>query len=133
MAVPVDYLFLEVPNCSKALTHEASLLDNLCYALKNMPEMDCQPDNLKGEIFDLLFNSAEINKFAPRERAEYIKDMTTLRDITNQFATAEQKGLEKGRTEVRIAIAQNLLTMEYPIETIAQVTGLTPEDITALQ
>lgn len=132
MAVPVEYLFLEVPNCSKALTHDASLLDNLCYALKNMPEMDCQPDNLQGEIFDLLFNSAEINKFAPRERAEYIKDMTTLRDITNQFATAEQKGEEKGRAEERKTIAKNLLAMNYPVESITQVTGLTPEEITAL-
>ena len=49
------------------------------------------------------------------------------------FEDGMEKGLEKGRTEVRIAIAQNLLTMEYPIETIAQVTGLTPEEITALQ
>lgn len=124
MAVPVDYLFLEVPNCSKALTHEASLLDNLCYALKNMPEMDCQPDNLKGEIFDLLFNSAEINKFAPRERAEYIKDMTTLRDITNQFATAEQKGEARGREEEKMRIARTMLAQGFDLDTISNLTGV---------
>jgi len=43
------------------MTSEASLLDNFCYALKNMPEMEKRPQELKGEIFDLLFNSAEIN------------------------------------------------------------------------
>ncbi len=46
---------------AKAMTSEASLLDNFCYALKNMPEMEKRPQELKGEIFDLLFNSAEIN------------------------------------------------------------------------
>ena len=70
MPVPVEYIFLEIPNCSKAMTKETSLLDNFCYALKNMPEMEERPKELKGEIFDLLFNSAEINKFAPRERSE---------------------------------------------------------------
>ncbi len=124
MAVPVEYLFLEVPNCSKALTHDASLLDNLCYALKNMPEMDCQPDNLQGEIFDLLFNSAEINKFAPRERAEYIKDMTTLRDITNQLATAEQKGEAKGREEEKLKIARTMLAQGFDLNTISNLTGV---------
>ncbi len=65
MPIPVEYIFLEVPNCRKAMTSEASLLDNFCYALKNMPEMEERPQELKGEIFDLLFNSAEINKFVP--------------------------------------------------------------------
>ena len=86
--------------------------------------MDCQPDNLQGEIFDLLFNSAEINKFAPRERAEYIKDMTTLRDITNQLATAEQKGEAKGREEEKLKIARTMLAQGFDLNTISNLTGV---------
>ncbi len=57
---PVEYIFLEVPNCRKAMTSEASLLDNFCYAMRKMPEMEERPKELKGEIFDLLFNSADL-------------------------------------------------------------------------
>ena len=37
MPIPVEYIFLEVPNCRKAMTSEASLLDNFCYAMRKRP------------------------------------------------------------------------------------------------
>lgn len=141
MPIPVEYIFLEVPNCRKAMTSEASLLDNFCYALKNMPEMEERPRELKGEIFDLLFNSAEINKFAPKERSEYIKQMITIRDIVNQMATAEEKGeargLAKGRAEgeakVRLELAKSMLADGLDAAFVSKHTHLPLEEVTALQ
>ena len=141
MPIPVEYIFLEVPNCRKAMTSEASLLDNFCYALKNMPEMEERPQELKGEIFDLLFNSAEINKFAPKERSEYIQDMTTERDRANQLATAEEKGeargLAKGRAEgeakVRLELAKSMLADGLDAAFVSKHTHLPLEEVTALQ
>ena len=157
MPIPVEYIFLEVPNCRKAMTSEASLLDNFCYALKNMPEMEERPRELKGEIFDLLFNSAEINKFAPKERSEYIQDMTTERDRANQLATAEEKGearglakgraegraegeakgLAKGRAEgeakVRLELAKSMLADGLDAAFVSKHTHLPLEEVTALQ
>jgi len=141
MPIPVEYLFLEVPNCRKAMTSEASLLDNFCYALKNMPEMEERPRELKGEIFDLLFNSAEINKFAPKERSEYIKQMITIRDIVNQMATAEEKGeargLAKGRAEGEAnamrKMAVKMLAAGEKVSRVSEFTGLPLEEVTALQ
>lgn len=51
------------------------LLDNSCYTMRNIPKMDGRPKELMGEIFDLLFNSAEISRFVPKERSEYIKQV----------------------------------------------------------
>ena len=141
MPIPVEYIFLEVPNCRKAMTSEASLLDNFCYALKNMPEMEERPQELKGEIFDLLFNSAEINKFAPKERSEYIQDMTTERDRANQLATAEEKGeargLAKGRAEGEAKamreLAQSMLADGLDAPFVSKHTHLPLEDVLALQ
>ena len=153
MPIPVEYIFLEVPNCRKAMTSEASLLDNFCYALKNMPEMEERPQELNGEIFDLLFNSAEINKFAPKERSEYIKQMITIRDIVNQMATAEEKGeakglakgLAKGRAEGRAdgraegeanamrKMAVKMLAAGEKVSRVSEFTGLPIEEVTALQ
>ena len=137
MPIPVEYIFLEVPNCRKAMTSEASLLDNFCYALRKMPEMEERPKELKGEIFDLLFNSAEINKFAPKERSEYIKQMITVRDIVNQMATAEEKGEARGRAEGEASAMQKvalkmLAAGEVPSR-VSEFTGLSQEEILALQ
>ncbi|MBR0244995.1 MAG: Rpn family recombination-promoting nuclease/putative transposase, partial [Bacteroidales bacterium] len=137
MPIPVEYIFLEVPNCRKAMTSEASLLDNFCYAMRNMPEMEERPKELQGEIFDLLFNSAEITKFAPKERSEYIKQMITIRDIVNQMATAEEKGLtkgiEQGIEQGRRDTIRKFMAAGASKELIAAATGLSTEEIEALQ
>lgn len=137
MPIPVEYIFLEVPNCRKAMTSEASLLDNFCYAMRNMHEMEERPKELQGEIFDLLFNSAEINKFAPKERSEYIKQMITIRDIVNQMATAEEKGLtkgiEQGIEQGRRDTIRKFMAAGASKELIAAATGLSTEEIEALQ
>ena len=127
--MPVEYIFLEIPNCSKAMTKEASLLDNFCYALKNMPEMEERPKELKGEIFDLLFNSAEINKFAPRERSEYIKQMITIRDKVNQLATAEAKGKAENSRDIAIRMLEDGIDAAF----ISKYTQIPMAEILVLQ
>lgn len=107
------------------------------------------PKELKGEIFDLLFNSAEINKFAPKERSEYIQDMTTERDRANQLATAEEKGHAKGLAEGRAEgkaeglaegeanamreLAQSMLADGLDAPFVSKHTHLPLEDVLALQ
>ena len=83
----LQFLFLELPNCRKALTPEASVLDNFCYVLRNVSRMDRRPEGLEGEIFDLLFNSVEISKFAGSEKEKYFEDMTTKEDINRMCLT----------------------------------------------
>ena len=46
-----------------------------------------------------MFESAEIATFTPQERIKYEYDMTTERDIRNQIAFAEQKGMDIGKAE----------------------------------
>jgi flagellar biosynthesis/type III secretory pathway protein FliH len=102
-----------------------------------MPEMEERPRELKGEIFDLLFNSAEINKFAPKERSEYIQDMTTERDRANQLATAEEKGhakgLAEGEAKAMRKLAQSMLADGLDAPFVSKHTHLPLEDVLALQ
>ena len=85
------------------------------------------------EIFDLLFNSAEINKFAPKERSEYIKQMITIRDIVNQMATAEEKGEARGRANAMRKMAQRMLKAGEEPSRVSEFTGLSQEEVLALQ
>lgn len=124
----IEYIFLEVPNCRKALGPEAGVLDNLCYVLGHMSELEERPSGVEGEIFDLLFKSAEIVNFAPKERKEYLKDMRTERDIANQLAFAEKKG----QTQARAETARNLLEMGLSVKDISKATGLPEEEVKKL-
>ena len=131
MTPHLQYIFLELPNCHKALTPEATVLDNFCYALHNMEHLTDRPAELKAEIFKLLFDSAEIATFTPEEKVKYQEDMTTERDIRNQIAYAEEKGLEKGfekgreegREEERARIAEGLRKEGVPEDVIARVVS----------
>ena len=136
MTDSVHYIFLELPNCGKALTPEASILDNFCFSLHNMQFLEERPAELRQEIFELLFEAANIAKFAPKDKIKYEYDMTTERDIRNQIHYAEKKGIEKGlaegRKKERLENARNLKSLGVDIDTISQALGLTVDVLQAL-
>ena len=77
---------------------------------------------------------AEIATFTPKEKFKYEFDMTTERDIKNQIAFAEKKGIEKGMEkgreegiqEERQRILEALRSQGVPEDTIAKAI-LRPE------
>ena len=96
---------------------------------------------MQAEIFELLFNSAEIAKFTPEEIVKYERDMTTERDIRNQIAYSREEGLaeglEKGRAEGlaegiaegKAEVAKALKSMGFDADVILQSTGVNPDDL----
>ena len=91
-----------------------------------------------------MFDSAEIATFTPEEKVKYQEDMTTERDIRNQIAFAEQKGVERGREEGReegrvegrvegerqalVRTARKMVQeLGYTAAQAAEATGLAPE------
>ncbi len=125
----LQYLFLELPNCSKAMTPEASVLDNFCYVLRNISELKERPAGLQGEIFDLLFKSADLSTFASNERAKYFEDMHTKEDIERMIAYARQEGEEVGLEKV----AKSMFAKGVDAKTISEYTGLPIETIKSLK
>ena len=92
---------------------------------------------MQAEIFELLFNSAEIAKFTPEEKVKYEHDMTTDRDIRNQIAFSREeglkegmeKGMEKGAREALIEMAKKMVANgNYSVEQIKELTGLLPSE-----
>ena len=116
----IQYIFLELTNCRRALTPEATVLDNFCYALHNMENLPDRPAGLEAELFRLLFESAEIATFTPQEKIKLESDMRTERDIKNQIAYAKKEGREEGREEERGRIVENLRKLGASDEMIAR-------------
>ncbi|MBQ6179827.1 MAG: hypothetical protein IJK32_09965, partial [Bacteroidales bacterium] len=103
--------------------------------LHNMTVLRSRPPEMAAEIFELLFDSAEIAKFTAEEKVKYEYDMTTERDIRNQIAYSREEGreeglaegLEKGRAEgkaeERRLIAQRLKQKGFSDEEVASILG----------
>ena len=54
--------------------------------------------------------------------------MTTERDIRNQIAYAEEKGIKKGELDALVRTAKKMVQeLGYTIGQAAEVTGLAPE------
>ena len=129
----LQFVFLELTNCRKALTPEATLLDNFCYALHNMEHLTDRPEELKEEIFKRLFKTAEIATFTPEERIKYENDMTTERDIQNYISYAREKGLEEGMEKGLLEAARNMLAEGFSIDLVVKCTGLSIEQVKELK
>ena len=133
MTKDLSYTFLDVSKCRDR--KGASFVEKIGYALDHMASFDERPSGFAGEFFDLLFKSADIANFALEDKIKYINDMTTERDIKNQIAFAEKKGREEGREEGRIKlleVATKFKAMGIPLDTIAEATGLSLEELEAL-
>jgi predicted transposase/invertase (TIGR01784 family) len=93
---------------------------------------------------DRLFEQAEIAKYSPEERREYAESIKNYWDYYSTMKTAEDKGREEGRAEGRAEGREEGRTAEkkenarrmkakgYPAEDIADITGLSAEDIEGL-
>ena len=99
--------------------------------------MEDRPKGLEGEIFDLLFNSAEIVNFAPTERDEYYYEMRAKRDLANQIAFARkegvEEGMEKGVGKGQRSIISKLLVAGMSPEDISRMLDMPIEEVLAIQ
>jgi predicted transposase/invertase (TIGR01784 family) len=150
MTDDLHYIFLEVPKCR--LRQGSSLIEKIGYVLDNLSSLEEKPAELDGEIFDLLFLSANLSNFTPEDKIKYQNDVTTDRDIRNQIAFAQDKGyaqgirqgreegeakgmeigMEKGIAQGKVEIAKAMLSQGFAVSTIVELTGLTPEEVEAL-
>ena len=116
----LQFIFLELTNC-RVLTPESTVLEKVCYALHNMENLPDRPEGFEGELFRLLFESAESSTFTPQDKDKLALDMRTERDFKNQMAYAEEKAREEGREEERARIIEELRKQGYPEEMITRL------------
>lgn len=140
----LTFIYLEMPKFNKKLDQLETRFDKWLYVLKNLGQLDKVPNNLRGKIFEKLFETAEIAKFDPQQVQSYEESLKYYRDLNNSINTAKEdgeiighakglaEGIEKGIIEGKIEVAKNLLANNIPIEIIANTTQLSIEQIEAL-
>ena len=138
------FIYLEMPKFPTQENELESLFDKWLYVIRNLAALMERPRVLQEKVFAHLFEAAEIAKFSKGERYEYEESLKAYRDWFSVMATAElrgeergkekglKEGLEKGRIEERLRNARGLKARGVDADIIAQVTGLSEDDILGL-
>ena len=73
-----------------------------------------------------------IMEMSPKEKWLYENRMKYEHDKASWKHVGYQEGIDKGAHQAKLETAKNLLAMNFPIENIAQATGLSLEEIKKL-
>ena len=132
----LTYVYLEMPKFSKTEDELVSMYDKWLFVLKNLTRLMERPAALQERVFTRLFEQAEIARFTSDESRIYEESLKQYRDMHNVVNSAERRGREEGREEGRkdakYEDALKMKTKGYSISEIADITGLSLEDIEKL-
>jgi len=121
----LTFIYLEMPKFNKTVDELETRFDKWLYVIRNLNRLDRIPDKLKEQIFEKLFETAEIARFTPEQVRSYEDSLKYYRDIKNSIDTA--------RVEGKIEVAKNLLQNGVSIDIIVKSTGLTEKQIKDLK
>ncbi|HBX53785.1 MAG: hypothetical protein A2275_07275 [Bacteroidetes bacterium RIFOXYA12_FULL_35_11] len=136
----LTFIYLEMPKFNKTIEQLETRFDKWLYVIRNLNRLDRVPDKLREQIFEKLFEIAEIAKFTNEELMEYEESLKSYRDLQNSIDTAVEEALEKERKEQeekkyqeKIQLAKLMISQKEPIEKINKYTGLSTEEIEKLK
>ncbi|WP_339134239.1 MAG: Rpn family recombination-promoting nuclease/putative transposase [Candidatus Electrothrix sp. GW3-4] len=129
----LTFIYLEMPKFSKKLDELKTRFDKWLYVIRNLNRLERIPDMLREQVFEQLFDTAEIARFTPDQVRSYEKSLKYYRDMKNSLDTAfdegRVEGKEEGKNERDREIVRNGIQQGIDIKMIAQLTGLSEEEI----
>ncbi|WP_293712895.1 Rpn family recombination-promoting nuclease/putative transposase [uncultured Parabacteroides sp.] len=140
----LNEIYLEMPKFVLPLQACDTLYKKWLFVLNNIEIMERLPEELNNQIFRKLKSIVEVERMTPDQRLEYELSLSVERDLAaaldTSFEDGMEKGLEKGvekgkaegKAEEQRLIATNLKKQGVNVETIAQCTGLSIEEINEL-
>ncbi len=142
------FIFIELPSFKKEEEECETDFERWIYILKNMETLKRMPFKARKSVFEKLEKIVDIASLSKEEREKYDESIKVYRDNLAVMAYAKEKerkeaergraeGLEKGRAEGRaegtkqaqIDIARKLKDRGCAVEEIADITGLTLNEL----
>lgn len=118
-----------MPKFNKTVDELQTRFNKWLYVIRNLNRLDNIPDKLREQIFEKLFEIAEIARFTPEQVRSYEDSLKYYRDLKNSLDTAREEGIMEGIEKV----ALNMLNKEMTLEVIAEATGLTMQQLEQLK
>ena len=133
----VQMVFLQMPLFDKAESELKTQKDKWLFFLKNLESFEDIPKILREGVFEKAFATAEYVNFSPAMQEAYQSDLKAYRDNINVLETARiegrAEGEAKGRVEEKVEIARSMKRKGYLVDDIAEMTGLSPDEIKQLK
>ena len=121
----LTFKYVEIAKFRKGLSEITTNFDKWLFVLKNLSRLEQQPERLRNEVFNRLFEEAEIARLNQDDLQEYEDSLKAYRDIKNSLDSAETKG--------RMEVARKLLSMGMTVDFVVEASGLSEEDVRNLQ
>lgn len=136
----LKFIYLELPKFKKREEELLTRFDKWLYVFTHLSKLRKPPIQLQEQIFNRVFEVAEIAKFSSSEQKAYEDSLKYYRDIKNVVDTAKEEGWEEGREEGweegwkqrNIEIARQMKRENFPIEQITRITKLSAIEIERL-
>ena len=136
----IHYITVELPKFKKEVSKLTTTQDFMLYLIKNSREMKEIPKEFVGKGFDKLLETCKFANMTEIEQREYISHLKAEWDREGQLGYAEargreegrEQGREQGREEERLKTARAMKARGMEVSVIADITGLTPEQIGSL-
>lgn len=125
----LTFIYLEMPKFTKTLDQLSNRFEKWLYILKNLTRLNEIPGKLKEDLFEKLFETAEIAKFTPEQVTSYEDSLKVYRDIKNSIDTAREEGEIKGFEKGIFEATSNAIKAGFNNDTIKVITKLTDEQI----
>ena len=134
------FIFLQMPLFTKTESELKTRGDKWYYFLKNLESFDSIPSIFREPVFERALETAEIARLTEEEVFQYEMSRIAQWDNYSVLETAKfegramgrKEGLAEGETHKAIEIAGNMKQKGFDTATIAEMTGLSPEEIERL-
>ncbi len=155
----LTFVYLEMPKFNKTEDELETMFDKWMFALSNLARLLERPKALQERIFARLFEQAEVARFTPQERNEYVASKKEYWDAYSIASTSYNKGLAKGLAEgetkgiakgiakgeakgraeakaearqEKLESARKLKARGFSADDIVEIIGITPEELDTL-
>jgi predicted transposase/invertase (TIGR01784 family) len=120
----IEFNFIELPKFNKEETELLSIIDQWVYFIKNAENLNVIPDNVEDEGLKSAYEDADKHNWTKAELDAYDYVLMREQDDRGRLTIAVRKEKE--------GIAKNLLKIGLSVADISASTGLTADQILAL-
>ena len=129
----IELIFIELPKFTKTETELTTVSEKWIYFIKHAGELDFVPTTFHEPTLLEAFDIANTAGLSEEELDVQSKRRDFIFLQKGAFEKARKEGIEHGRTEEKVVIAQNLLRHGIDPAVIASATGLNFDEIENLK
>ena len=128
----LHYVTIELPKFNKQLDELDGQLDNMLYLFCNLGRMKEIPVYFKDKNLDKLFETTMFANMTQEQQDRYFREFMYEMDQKSRMRTAREDGIAEGRAEGRADTARAMKVRGMDTALIADITGLTQDQIAKL-